>query len=62
MLHMSLSLYRTSFLTEDGLFDMIRGSKPAKAPSQEDKKPVNKAVAVASQSKVSPKSQVKGMP
>ncbi|KAG4980033.1 hypothetical protein JHK84_033609 [Glycine max] len=49
----------TSFLTEDGLFDMIRGSKPAKAPSQEDKKPVNKAVAVASQSKVSPKSQVK---
>ncbi|XP_020234194.1 replication factor C subunit 1 isoform X2 [Cajanus cajan] len=49
----------TSFLTEDGLFDMIRASKPAKAPPQEDKKPVNKAVAVASQSKVSPKSQVK---
>ncbi|RDX91794.1 Replication factor C subunit 1, partial [Mucuna pruriens] len=48
----------TSFLTEDGLFDKIRASKPAKAPSQ-DKKPVNKAVAVASQSKVSPKSQVK---
>ncbi|KAG5021047.1 hypothetical protein AAZX31_06G288500 [Glycine max] len=49
----------TSFLTEDGLFDMIRASKPAKASSQEDKKLVNKAVAVASQSKVSPKSQVK---
>lgn len=62
MLHISLSLYRTSFLTEDGLFDMIRASKPAKASSQEDKKLVNKAVAVASQSKVSPKSQVKGKP
>ncbi|TKY67003.1 Replication factor C subunit 1 [Spatholobus suberectus] len=49
----------TSFLTEDGLFDMICASKPAKVPSHEDKKPVNKAVAVASQSKVSPKSQVK---
>lgn len=49
----------TSFLTEDGLFDMIRASKPAKTPSREDKKPVNKAVAVASQSKVSPKSEVK---
>jgi len=41
---------------------MIRASKPAKASSQEDKKLVNKAVAVASQSKVSPKSQVKGKP
>ncbi|XP_027910745.1 replication factor C subunit 1 [Vigna unguiculata] len=49
----------TSFLTEDGLFDMIRASKPAKAPSQAEKKPVNKAGAVASPSKVSPKSQVK---
>ncbi|XP_027344979.1 replication factor C subunit 1 isoform X3 [Abrus precatorius] len=51
----------TSFLTEDGLFDMIRASKSAKAPSQ-DKKPVNKAVALASQSKVSPKSEAKGKP
>ncbi|KAL2346835.1 hypothetical protein Fmac_000835 [Flemingia macrophylla] len=51
----------TSFLTEDGLFDMIRASKPAKAPLLEDKKPVNKAVTltVASQSKVSLKSQAK---
>ncbi|WJX43916.1 replication factor C subunit 1 [Trifolium repens] len=37
----------TKFLTEDGLFDMIRASKPAKTPKQEEcKKPVNKAVAV----------------
>ncbi|ESW04506.1 hypothetical protein PHAVU_011G100500 [Phaseolus vulgaris] len=47
----------TSFLTEDGLFDMIRASKPAKSPSQAEKKPVNKAVAVAP--KVSPKPLVK---
>ncbi|CAJ1979080.1 unnamed protein product [Sphenostylis stenocarpa] len=49
----------TSFLTEDGLFDMIRASKSAKTPPQADKKPMNKAAAVASQSKVSAKSQVK---
>ncbi|KAK7263489.1 hypothetical protein RJT34_31080 [Clitoria ternatea] len=49
----------TSFLTEDGLFDMIRASKPVKAPSKEDKKSVNKAVTLASQSKVSPKSETK---
>ncbi|KAJ1393798.1 Strictosidine synthase, conserved region [Sesbania bispinosa] len=41
----------TSFLTEDRLFDMIRASKPAKA-QEECKKSANKAVAVASQSKV----------
>ncbi|KAL2337065.1 hypothetical protein Fmac_011511 [Flemingia macrophylla] len=49
----------TSFLSEEGLFDMIRASKPAKASLQEDKKPVNKACYVASRSKVSSKSQVK---
>ncbi|KAL2322878.1 hypothetical protein Fmac_027257 [Flemingia macrophylla] len=54
------TLDRTSFLSEEGLFDMIRASKPAKASLQEDKKPVNKAVTVASRSKVSSKSQVKG--
>ncbi|KAL4611280.1 hypothetical protein ACB092_08G112500 [Castanea dentata] len=33
----------TAFLTEDGLFDMIRASKPAKAPAQEEsKRPVDK--------------------
>ncbi|KAK9999208.1 hypothetical protein SO802_018811 [Lithocarpus litseifolius] len=33
----------TAFLTEDGLFDMIRASKPAKAPVQEEsKRPVDK--------------------
>ncbi|XP_030960551.1 replication factor C subunit 1-like isoform X2 [Quercus lobata] len=33
----------TSFLTEDGLFDLIRASKPAKAPVQEEsKRPVDK--------------------
>ncbi|GAU41667.1 hypothetical protein TSUD_272510, partial [Trifolium subterraneum] len=52
----------TSFLTEDGLFDMIRASKPAKAPKQEEcKKPVNKAVAVPlpSPSKVPLKAETK---
>ncbi|XP_061372402.1 replication factor C subunit 1 [Gastrolobium bilobum] len=50
----------TSFLTEDGLFDMIRKSKPAKAPSQEKyKKSVNNAVALASQSKGPPKAEAK---
>jgi len=39
---------------------MIRASKPAKTPSQAEKKPVNKAVAVAS--KASPKPLVKGKP
>lgn len=33
----------TAFLTEDGLFDLIRASKPAKAPVQEEsKRPVDK--------------------
>lgn len=42
----------TAFLTEDGLFDMIRASKPAKAPVREEsKRPVDK---VASQPKKSP--------
>ncbi|KAJ7948115.1 Replication factor C subunit 1 [Quillaja saponaria] len=35
----------TSFLTEDGLFDMIRASKPVKVPAQEEsKKSVDKVV------------------
>ncbi|KAF7805771.1 replication factor C subunit 1 [Senna tora] len=34
----------TKFLTEDGLFDMIRASKPAKTPSQEDSKKMVKKV------------------
>lgn len=55
------SLYRTKFLTEDGLFDMIRASKPSKATSQEEcKKPLNKAVAVAPQTKSAPKAEAKG--
>ncbi|XP_024638026.1 replication factor C subunit 1 isoform X2 [Medicago truncatula] len=50
----------TSFLTEDGLFDMIRASKPAKAPKQEEcKKSVTKAVPVPSPSKVLPKAETK---
>ncbi|KAI9107657.1 hypothetical protein K1719_021320 [Acacia pycnantha] len=41
----------TQFLTEDGLFEMIRASKPAKAPPQEkSKKLVNKVVAIQSKS------------
>ncbi|KAF3455192.1 hypothetical protein FNV43_RR05640 [Rhamnella rubrinervis] len=34
----------TAFLTEDGLFDMIRASNHAKAPAQESKKSVDNAV------------------
>ncbi|XP_057455870.1 replication factor C subunit 1 [Lotus japonicus] len=50
----------TKFLTEDGLFDMIRASKPSKATSQEEcKKPLNKAVAVAPQTKSAPKAEAK---
>ncbi|CAI8616102.1 unnamed protein product [Vicia faba] len=52
----------TSFLTEDGLFDMIRASKPAKAPKQdESKKSLNKAVAVPSPSKVPLKAETKAV-
>ncbi|XP_025643191.1 LOW QUALITY PROTEIN: replication factor C subunit 1-like [Arachis hypogaea] len=50
----------TKFLTEDGLFDMIRASKPAKAPSQEPKKSVNNKPATnASQSKSPAKAEPK---
>ncbi|XP_012572832.1 replication factor C subunit 1 isoform X2 [Cicer arietinum] len=57
----------TSFLTEDGLFDIIRASKPAKTtskpakgPSQEEcKKSVNQAVAVPAQSKGPLKAETK---
>ncbi|KAE9620696.1 putative replication factor C subunit 1, P-loop containing nucleoside triphosphate hydrolase [Lupinus albus] len=50
----------TSFLTEDGLFDMIRASKPVKAPLKEEpKKSLTKAVALASQSKGPPKVEAK---
>lgn len=53
---------RTSFLTEDGLFDMIRASKPAKAPKQdESKKSLNKAVAVPSPSKVPLRAETKAV-
>ncbi|KAF3975047.1 hypothetical protein CMV_001674 [Castanea mollissima] len=42
-----ISLYITAFLTEDGLFDMIRASNPAKAPVQEEsKRPVVDKVAL----------------
>ncbi|CAI8597879.1 unnamed protein product [Vicia faba] len=52
----------TSFLTEDGLFDMIRASKPAKAPKQdESRKSLNKAVAVPSPSKVPLKAERKAV-
>ncbi|CAL5211681.1 unnamed protein product [Lathyrus oleraceus] len=52
----------TSFLTEDGLFDMIRASKPAKAPKQdESKKSPNKAVAVPSPSKVPLRAETKAV-
>lgn len=35
---------RTPFLTEDGLFDIIRASNHTKAPAQEGKKSVDNAV------------------
>lgn len=54
-------LYSTPFLTEDGLLDMIRSSKPAKIPVQEEikKRAVDKTV--GSQTKESPQKKVKGM-
>ena len=40
----SITSCSTAFLTEDGLFDMIRASNHAKAPTQESKKSADNAV------------------
>lgn len=53
---------RTSFLTEDGLFDMIRKSKPAKSPAKEEfrkKTPENLGKALPKHSPV--KAETKGI-
>lgn len=53
--------FRTSFLTEDGLFDMIRASKPANATVQEESKKKTMLKPNISQPKSSPlKTEVKG--
>ncbi|XP_054813026.1 replication factor C subunit 1 isoform X2 [Prosopis cineraria] len=50
----------TKFLTEDGLFDMIRASNPAKAPPREESTKAVKKV-VATQSKSPQKAGIKGL-
>ncbi|OVA07201.1 BRCT domain [Macleaya cordata] len=50
----------TSFLTEDGLFDMIRKSKPTKAPPQEETKKKTSDKAATALPKGSPLKVVKG--
>ncbi|KAK9170241.1 hypothetical protein Syun_002381 [Stephania yunnanensis] len=57
----------TSFLTEDGLFDMIRKSKPSKAPTKDGlKKEIVDTVAesksIGSPAKVKPKNDQLGVP